>query len=155
LRVEAGVACANTIALGLFLSCLTVRTWPARILFSLLVGVALAMRWGAFDVLLKDLLLWITPGAEFGLALGWGIALLCMSLPRTARLAVADLALMGATALVNLAPENPYLAASLALWQRGPFFNFNGVTHVVSAIWPFAAMFYLVFLAADRGRETP
>jgi hypothetical protein len=45
------------------------------------------------------------------------------------------------------------MAATLALWQRGAYFNFNGLTHLVSALWPFAAMFYLVFLAADRGRE--
>jgi hypothetical protein len=30
--------------------------------------------------------------------------------------------------------------------------NFNGVTRVVSTIWPFAAMVYLVLLAAARDR---
>jgi VanZ family protein len=152
LRVEAGVACANAVALGLFVSCLTERPLFSRLIFSTLVACALAARALAFGVLLKDLL-WITPGALSGLVAGWLIALLCISLPRTGRLAVAGLALMGATALVNLAPENPYMTASLALWQRGPFFNFNGVTHIVSAAWPFAAMSYLIFLAADRGRE--
>jgi VanZ family protein len=152
LRVEAGVAFANALALGLFLSCLSVRTLSARVVFLLLIVAALAERALAFGVLLKDLL-WITPGALAGLLAGCIAALFCISLPRTTRLAVAGLALMGATALVNLAPENPYMTASLALWQRGPFFNFNGVTHVVSASWPFVAMFYLIFLAADRGRE--
>ena len=33
---------------------------------------------------------------------------------------------------------------------RSQYFNFNGATRIVSAIWPFAAMFYLVLLAAGR-----
>ena len=152
LRVEAGVAAANAVALGLFVSCLTARGQPARALFCAILGVALASRWMAFDVLLRDML-WITPGALTGLAAGIVAVLAGVSLPRTARLAVAGLALMGATALVNLAPGNPYMAASLALWQRGAYFNFNGLTHIVSAVWPFAALFYLVFLAADRERD--
>jgi VanZ family protein len=152
LRVEAGVAALNTIAIGLFVSCLTARGQPARLLFCAAMALALALRWIAFDVLLRDML-WITPGAFAGVAAGALVVLAGISLPRTGRLAVAGLALMGATALVNLAPGNPYMAASLALWQRGAYFNFNGLTHIVSAVWPFAAMFYLVFLAADRGRE--
>ncbi len=152
LRVEAGVAAANTVAVGLFVSCLTARGQPARLLVCAIVAVALGLRWMAFDLLLRDML-WITPGALAGLAAGVVAVLAGISLPRTARLAVAGLALMGATALVNLAPGNPYMAASLALWQRGAYFNFNGLTHIVSAVWPFAAMFYRVFLAADRERD--
>jgi VanZ family protein len=153
LRVEAAVAAANTIAVGLFISCLTARGQPARLLFCGVIAAALTLRWTAFDVLLRDML-WITPGALTGLSAGVVAVLAGVALPRTARLAVAGLALMGATALVNLAPGNPYLAASLALWQRGAYFNFNGLTHIVSAVWPFAATFYLVFLAADRSRES-
>lgn len=151
LRVEAAIAAANTVAVGLFVSCLT-RGRGARLLFALLLVLALVLRWVAFDVLLKDML-WITPGALAGVTAGFVAALACVALPRTARLAMAGLALMSATALVNLSPGNPYMAASLALWQRGAYFNFNGLTHIVAAAWPFAAMFYLVFLAAERGRE--
>jgi hypothetical protein len=43
------------------------------------------------------------------------------------------------------------MTASFALWQQGHFLNFNGATRVVSAVWPFAVMVYLVLLAADRG----
>src|SRR5262249_50393387 len=109
LRVEAAVAALNTIALGLFVSCLAGRR-TARLLFCALLAVALVLRWLAFDVLLRDML-WITPGALAGIAAGGVVALACVSLPRTARLAVAGLALMAATALVNLSPGNPYMAA--------------------------------------------
>ena len=51
---------------------------------------------------------------------------------------------------MNLAPPNPYLAATLKLWQQGPFLNFNGVTRVVSALWAYVALGYLMFLAARR-----
>ena len=61
--------------------------------------------------------------------------------------------LMAATALVNVAPENPYLANSLQVWRQGHFLNFNGLTRIVSTLWPFAALVYLL-LAAGR-RETP
>jgi len=44
------------------------------------------------------------------------------------------------------------MTASLALWRQGHFLNFNGATRVVSAVWPFAAMVYLVLLANDRGQ---
>jgi hypothetical protein len=52
--------------------------------------------------------------------------------------------------LVNLAPPNPYLAASLKVWQQGHFLNFNGLTRLVSAAWPFFALGYLIFLASRR-----
>jgi len=55
--------------------------------------------------------------------------------------------------LVNLAPPNPYLSASLKVWQQGHFLNFNGLTRVVSALWPFAALGWLMYFAARRPRE--
>ena len=69
------------------------------------------------------------------------------------RLALAGLLLMAATALVNIAPENPYLANSLQVWRQGHFLNFNGLTRLVSTLWPFVALVYLL-LAAGR-REDP
>jgi hypothetical protein len=68
-------------------------------------------------------------------------------------LILAALLLMAATVLVNLAPPNPYLAASLKVWQQGHFLNFNGLTRLVSALWPFAALGYLMYLAGRRPRE--
>ena len=73
-----------------------------------------------------------------------------MALPRAARLAIAAVLLMAATVLVNLTPPNPYLADTLKVWQQGHFLNFNGLTRLVSALWPFAALGYLMFLATRR-----
>ena len=92
----------------------------------------------------------LTPGARLGLAAGIALALVAMALPRTARLAAAAVLLMAATVLVNLAPPNPYLAATLQVWQQGHFLNFNGLTRVVSAAWAYVAAAYLILLAARR-----
>jgi hypothetical protein len=58
------------------------------------------------------------------------------------------MALMASTALVNLAPANPYLAQSLQVWPQGNFLNFNGLTHLTAELWPFAALAYLLLVAA-------
>jgi len=67
-------------------------------------------------------------------------------LPPNWRIVLAGLALMAATVLVNLAPENPYSAAALAAWRQGHFFNFNGLTRLTAALWPFVALPYLMLL---------
>ena len=54
---------------------------------------------------------------------------------------------------VNIAPENPYLAASLAVWRQGHFLNFNGLTRIVSSVWPFCALVVLMLLAGERERR--
>lgn len=152
-RVEAGVAGANALAVGLLALCLVARGQPKRLLVFFLVGAGLAVHSFAFGLLVssQDILSWLTPGALYGVAVALVLLLIVVDLPRTVQLALSGLALLAATALVNLAPSNPYMTATLSLWQQGQYLNFNGATRIVSAIWPFAAMFYLVLLAADRG----
>ena len=154
IRYEAGVAGANTVAVGLLAAALGERNQPVRLLVTALLVAAFLVRTLAFGVLLspQDMLAWITPGALFGVAGGTLVCIVAAALPHAGRLALSALALMAATALVNLAPANPYLAASLALWPQGHFLNFNGLTRIVSAIWPFAALVYLMLLAGDRSR---
>src|SRR6266700_3507555 len=151
-RVEAGVAGANALCVGLLALCLVARGQPKRVLVFFLVGAGLAVHSFAFGLLVssQDILSWLTPGALYGVAAALLLLSIAADLPRAVQLAISGLALLAATALVNLAPANPYMTATLSLWQQGQYFNFNGATRVVSAIWPFAAMFYLVLLAAGR-----
>jgi hypothetical protein len=51
--------------------------------------------------------------------------------------------------VVNLAPENPYLVAALKVWRHGHYVSFNGMTRLLSALWPFLTLGYLILL----GRE--
>jgi hypothetical protein len=90
-----------------------------------------------------------------GLAGGTLLLIPAAALPRAARRALSGLLLMGATVLVNLTPENPYFADALQQWPQGYFLNFNGVTHLVSLAWPFAALFYLMLLAPRAGGGEP
>jgi hypothetical protein len=103
----------------------------------------------------QEVLSWVTPGALYGVAGAIVLLMIAVGLPRTAQLALVGFALLAATAIVNLAPANPYNTATLSLWQQGHYLNFNGLTRVVSIIWPFAAMFYVVLLAAAHERARP
>jgi VanZ family protein len=145
-RIEAAVAGLNVVAVALLVATLANAGQPVRRLAFALVALAALARAGAFGVLFApaEAFAWLTPGAGAGLAIGLVAAALLAGLPRRWTVAAAGLALMTATALVNLAPENPYQAHSLALWPQGHFLNFNGLTRLVSALWPFAALAYLL-----------
>jgi len=152
LEVEAGVACANGLAAGLLASCLTGRGQHARSVVIALTAAALAVHGLAYGLLVgpQNSLDWVTPGAVYGVAAGIALLMPAVALRPPVRLALTGVALLAATALVNLAPANPYTSATLALWQQGHFLNFNGVTRFVSVVWPFAAMAYLVLLAGGH-----
>jgi VanZ family protein len=152
IRIEAFVAGANLVAVGLLLSALVAPGRPARAMQVALIAAALAVKTAAYAVLMQSELVfaWLTPGAQAGIAAGLVVALAAAALPRTAQLVLAAVLVMTATVLVNLAPTNPYLTATLKVWQQGHFLNFNGLTRLVGALWPFAALGYLIFLAARR-----
>ena len=150
--IETFTTAANLTAVGLLLSVLIAPGWPARAMFGGLVIAALAVKSAAFAILMRaeNVFAWLTQGAQLGLAIGIAAVLAAATAPRTVRLALAAVLLMAATVLVNLTPPNPYLADSLKVWQQGHFLNFNGLTRVASALWPFVALGYLMLLAARR-----
>jgi VanZ family protein len=148
--IEAGVAAAGTLAAGLIAWSLLreLNRWlPMALLLAALAVKAFA---SMLLVNAAQFAHWITPGNATGLAAGTIVLLAATYLPPLAQRMLAALALLFATALVNLAPENPYLTASLAVWQQGHFLNFNGLTKLVSSLWPFAALPYLMI---PRGRH--
>jgi hypothetical protein len=153
--IEAAITAMNLAAVAALASAGARAEAPLRRLVLALVLVALAVKTFAFAVVMRaeHVFAWLTPGAQLGLAAGIALALAALVLPRTTRLAFAAVLLMAATVLVNLAPPNPYLADTLKVWEQGHFLNFNGLTRLVSAAWPFAALGYLVFLASSRLRE--
>lgn len=150
--VEAVTTAANLVAVATLLSALALPDVRVRRLLIVVVVAALIIKTAAFAILMRaqNVLAWLTHGAQIGLAIGIALAMAAVALPRTARLALAAVLLMASTVLVNLAPPNPYLADSLKLWQQGHFLNFNGLTRLVSALWPFMALGYLIYLAARR-----
>jgi len=145
-RVEASVAAANIVALAALVAVLVGPAQRRRALILAVIAAALATHTLAFAILFspQEMLAWLTPGATAGLATGIVVALIIVALPRPWAVALCGLALMAATAFVNLAPGNPYQAQSLAAWPQGHFLNFNGLTRLVSALWPFATLAYLL-----------
>ena len=154
--VESLIAGANVLATVLLASAILRPGAPARLVLAGLVLSALAVRTVAFAILMRaeDVLAWLTAGAQQGLAAGLALALLALYLPRALRLVLAAVLLMAATVLVNLAPPNPYTTAMLKVWGQGHFLNFNGLTRLVSSLWPFAAIGYAMALASRGGRAT-
>ena len=150
--IEAFTTAANLVAVALLLSALAAPGRPVRGMVLGAVLAALAVKAAAFAILMRaeNVFTWLTHGAQIGLVIGIPVALAALGLPRTARLIIAAVLLMAATVLVNLSPPNPYLADSLKVWQQGHFLNFNGLTRVVSALWPFIALGYLTYLASRR-----
>jgi VanZ family protein len=152
--IEAVTSAANLVVVALLLSALIAERRAVRPAFLGLVAAALVIKAGAFALLTRgDPFAWLTVGAQEGLAGGIALGLGAVALPRTVRLTLAAVLTMAATVLVNLAPANPYFTATLRLWHQGHFLNFNGLTRLVSASWPFVVLGYLFFLASRRGRE--
>lgn len=153
-RVEALVSAAHIVTLALLASLLVVDGGPKRRVFATLLLSACVVRTFAFAVLfdVQGAFAWLTPGALIGLFAGTAAAFGALQMPRRISIALCGMLLMAATALVNLAPDNPYLLNSLQAWPQGHFLNFNGFTRLVSVLWPFAALAYLLF-STTRSRE--
>lgn len=112
----------------------------------LLIGQASSM---------PDVTRWValTPGGVDGLLIGLGLALPALFLSGNWQPPVAAMLLMAATVLVNLMPTNPYSISALTVWQQGHFLNFNGLTRLIAALWPYLTLIFLVWV--DRHRSTP
>ncbi|HRE19085.1 MAG TPA: VanZ family protein [Rhodocyclaceae bacterium] len=152
IRAEALVVASNMIAIGLFVRLMSASTLLAYGLVPLFILLGLAVRWLGAAILIGpgEALAWITPGVRHGLLGGALVLLLTLWMSAASRLILAALALMVATVVVNVAPANPYSLSALAVWQHGHFLNFNGLTRIVSIVWPFLA---LAFLMQSSRRE--
>lgn len=117
-----------------------------------LVTAALAVKSFALLVLMNGVhgLAWATPGSLAGLVLGLVLWAGLVQAPPAALQTAAALVLMLATVLANLMPDNPYLEDTLRVWQQGHFFNFNGLTRLVTALWPFLALPWLMLSRSPR-----
>ena len=149
--LEAGVIALNSIVIGLFARTLLADQAAPHLALLAFFVLALAIRTLAAAVLVapQDAFAWLTPGAELGLLIGGVLLSLLLLLPAPVRIALAGVALMAGSALVNLTPANPYSEAALATWRQGHFLNFNGLTRWVASFWPFVALPYLTMVVRD------
>lgn len=152
IELEMATVTAQTLTIVLIGNRLA-RNHPVLLPLALL-GAAMAVKSFAIMLLMQSVhgFAWLTPGTLGGLALG--IVLSMAALERTSgeRLAVAAMALMLATVLANLMPDNPYLEDTLRVWQQGHFLNFNGLTRLASSLWPFLALPWLMLSRRNDDR---
>ncbi|THF64052.1 VanZ family protein [Pseudothauera nasutitermitis] len=149
--LEAAHVAATLVGVGLFVRCIMLApsVWPILLLFALALGATTLATFSFFSA--DEPLAWLTPGARRGLAIGVPLLGISLLLPRVVQHALAGMAILAATALVNLMPENPYL--SFRHPAGGHFLNFHGLTGVAAAAWPFLALAYLSALGLWRGEH--
>lgn len=150
-HIEAAIAAVSALAVGLVLAALRLKV--RQVLVVLLLGVLLRAMAAAILVDPGEALHWITIGNVSGTVAGCVLLLPATHLMPALRRALAAVSLLLATVLVNLAPKNPYLAEATLVWQEGHFLNFNGLTELLSMLWPFLALAWLLIPEREQWKE--
>jgi len=155
--LEAGVAALNFAGVACLISAMARSATSAAFMLAGTTAAALFLKSVASAALFipGNAKLWLTQGSMLGLAAGVIVWLLVARLPRRALTWAALVFLAAGTILVNVAPENPYLVAALKVLQGGYYHGFNGMTRLLSAIWPFAVIAYLLFPARRAAASQP
>lgn len=145
--LEAGVAALNFAGVMLMLSAVSRSLKATLVSGGILLALALGLKSLASAALFVsgNPALWFTPGSTMGLAIGAAVWLGLLALPKPLQAAAAAGCLALGMALVNAAPENPYLVATLQVWQHGHYAAVNGLTRALSSVWPYAAIAYLAY----------
>lgn len=150
---DSALTASAMLGVGLLARCMIRTPNPAPLLILLALGVAAKALSSTVFFASGSALTWLTPGASRGLLIGTPLLLLGLLLPRLIQHALAGTALLTATALVNIMPDNPYLPYHQQLNQISNILNFHGLTELVNSLWPFAALAYLSALGLWRGEH--
>ena len=153
--LEAGIAALNFAGVGFLIGSITRSFAATAVSVAAAMLAALMLKTIASMALFVpgDPGLWLTPGSMLGLAAGMMLWLLLARRPPVSSARAAGVCIAGGFLLVNIAPENPYLAAALQVFQGGQFLRFNAMTELLSSLWPLMVFGYLLFLnrnTADR-----
>lgn len=151
--LEATLVAASCIAIGLFARCMMRHAGVLVLTMLLLLGVIAksVASWAFLPSATPDA--WLTPGTQAGLLAGVSLLSITLMLPRILQHASAGMAMLMATTLANLIPENPYLLTSPELLAHGNLLNFHGLTRIMSSLWPFVALAYLSAVGLWRGEH--
>jgi hypothetical protein len=154
-RVETAVTAASLFAAGAVLLSALKQAAPRVLMLILFIGSACMVRAFSQIVLFgpEHIWVWLTPGAVRGLIGGAVALVLTLPLTRPMRLALVMVAVTFATVVVNMTPANPYYVSTVQEFNPGRFLNFNGLTQLVSAAWPFLALLYAMVALAGAPRR--
>jgi len=145
--LETTIVACNVVTMGMLVRLLAANRPLAYALAATLLGAGLLVRTLAAAILIgpEHAFSWWTPGTQNGLLIGGAALIPALLLPYRLCPVLAALTLMAGTIVVNIAPVDPYSVAALAVWRQGHFLNFNGLTRLVSLLWPFLVLPYLMF----------
>jgi len=145
--IEAAITGLNFCGVALLLTTISRSVRGAAASVAVLVLCAVLLKALASNVLFisGNSTLWVTPGALLGIVIGGLLWAVLIAAPRAVQIAVATTSIALGMALVNAAPENPYLDATLRVWQHGHYASLNDLTYVLSGAWPFAAIAFLTY----------
>jgi VanZ family protein len=94
---------------------------------------------------------WISPPAALGLGAALIAGLMLLALPRRLYGVLMLLCLAISLSLLNRAPDSPYFAQSLQVWEQGQFIRFHGLSQWLGWLWPFAALILAVRSVVSSG----
>ena len=154
LSAEAAVVLFNLLGVGLMMSAFMRSAARPMLAAGALIAAALLIKTVTAAMLVKAaaLFAWLTPGVTLGLLSGWALLYGAVRLPRTAKLAVAALSIALATAVINIAPGNPYQSVPPQLIAGGAshFMSFTGIVRALSELWPLLAAGFLAWALGAR-----
>ncbi len=149
------------VALGGLIPCLigygVIRGLAHRVLFMsllLLTGVFFTALSAALSYGPEHIWSWLDMPARTGFIGASWLMLLSLWVPSRAAAALALLALAVQLTLLNQAPDGPYLAQTLQIWEQGRFIRFNGLGQWLGWLWPFAALVYVMLRLSRSDDET-
>jgi len=150
-----------TVALGGLIPCLigygVIRGLARRAMFMvvlLLSGVCFTALSAALSYGPDHAWSWLDMPARAGFIGTAVLMLLTLWVPSRAAAALALLALAVQLTLLNQAPDGPYLAQTLQIWEQGRFIRFNGLGQWLGWWWPFAALVYVLLRLSRADDET-
>jgi len=145
--IEAGITGLSFCGVALMLTMISRTVRGAAASVAVLVLCAVLLKTLASNVLFVsgNSALWITPGALLGIVAGGLLWVVLIAAPLAMQIACATTSIALGMALVNAAPENPYLDATLRVWQHGHYASLYDLTYVLSGAWPFAAIAFLTY----------
>ena len=145
--IEAGITGLNLCGVALMLTTISRSPRAAAASVAVLVVCAVLLKTLASNVLFisGSSLLWVTQAALLGVVIGGLLWVVLIGAPLAVQIACATTFIALSMALVNAAPENPYLDATLRVWQHGHYASLSDLTHVLSGTWPFAAIAFLTY----------
>jgi VanZ family protein len=154
---EAAVAGLNMLGVGLVTLALTRETMPRGIAAAMVVAAGLSVKALSSYTLTKAAgpFAWLTPGVVLGILVSAVIIFGLAHVQRRTQCVIALFSLALATAVINVAPENPYqnLPPQLLATGLSHFLSFSGIVRALSELWPFLAVVYVATITLRRSPE--